>query len=204
VPAALPLDPFAVFLALAASGAGCVRVLALLPGLVAGDLLAGLPWPVMLMRVFGALAVQGLLPAGGFHTRFVFVTCLQGLWSVVMLDWLNLYPAGFVYAAALAQGMLWWGLTAPLFGSGRLTHMATWLPYPLGLMLVVLVWDRPQGLWPLPEGGLGSRWPVAVWLTLMLAVHPLCRLLVQRRQAKRSVLEGMVWSREAKKTPLQG
>lgn len=174
VPAAMPLDPLWVFLAARGGGRKWVLGAALLPGLVAGDLLAGLPPVALAARVAGLGVVLWTSPSGRFHTRFFYAMCVHGLWSSIALDWVRMYPAGYLYLAWGAQGILWWGLSAPRLGGGRLAHAGRWLPLPVAVLAAHLLLGGPA-LWPLPRPGAGSGWPLAAVMTAIALAEPLWR-----------------------------
>lgn len=200
IPAAVPLDPLWVFLAARGGGRRWVLGAALLPGLVAGDVLAGLPWEGVATRAAGLAVVLWTSPEARFHTRFLHAMCVQGLWSSLAPDWLGVYPVSYLYLAWCAQGVLWWGLTAPRLGGGRVSHAWLWLPLPLGVGAAHGLLGGPE-LWPLPRPGFGSGWPLALTATFLALACPLWRagrwgwaFWKRRGGKKRSAYKDLLWT----------
>jgi len=173
VPGAVPLDPLWVFLALGGHTRARIKVPALLPGLVLGDMMAALPWPVILLRAVGMMGLAWIKPGGGFHHRYFSFMTQHALWSAVMSDWLGDYPLGHLYLVWVIQGTLWWGLTAPAQGGGKLRPFVPLVWVPAGVGVLHLLFPAP-GLWPMPrlgsQSGLWLRVGASVMLLIPLAV----------------------------------
>jgi hypothetical protein len=193
VPAAVPLDPLWVLLA-ARGGLRKPHVaLALLPGLIAVDLLAGMGGWVVAARVVGLAAVLWTSPEGGFHTRYLHALCLHGLWSSLVPDWQGVYPLSYLYLVWGAQGLLWWGLAAPKRGGGHLARAGIWLPVPLAVLAAHVLLSGPS-LWPLPRPGFSSGWPLTLAATLVVLVHPGVKTIRWWRNRNTGTPSVEVWS----------
>jgi len=168
VPGGLVLDPLWLFLSLRGGQNRWVRFAALLPGLVIGDLLAGLDPVVIGIRVLGVLSVLGTEPRGaGPHAQWLYGTLFHGLWTAVAVDLMGFYPLGFICLTGWIQSLLWWGLGAPDTGGGPLPPLRQWIWLPLLLVAVHLVFPSSP-LWPLPHMGQTSGWGLRVSSMLLL------------------------------------
>lgn len=178
VPGAVPLDPLWVFLAMDAKTPPRIRVPALLPGLIIGDLMAGLPWPVIALRSAGLAVLANVRLEGGFHRRFAFWMVHHALFSAVMSDWLGDYPLGFLYAVWLPQGLLWWGLAAPRGERIPWRALAPMVWLPVCLAVLHLFFHAPP-LWPPPRLGSHSGFWMRTVASLLLLI-PLAAALLRR------------------------
>lgn len=167
VPGAVALDPlwmFAVYLQLQGVGS---RVWWLLPGLLLGDMFAGLPWPQVMMRGAGFGLLAGLPVKGGYRTQLLFWITRHGLWSAVMPEWLGLYPVGYLYLIWLLQGVLWGGLLLPREKDvpGTAGWPALLIP---GLLVLAHLFFTAPGLWPIPQLGDHSGWGIRIVSGLLM------------------------------------
>jgi hypothetical protein len=165
VPAAVMIDPLPILLAKRDYD---VSGLLFLPGLIAGDLMAGMGVGPMLGRAF-LICLFWLSPVeGGFHRKAWIWTFQYALITGIAVDMRGVYPLGFVTAAGILQGFLWWGLLTPKTGGGTLMPLGPLLFPPVALLLVHLVLPSPA-LWPLPAmRDTSSGWVVGFSLLVLL------------------------------------
>lgn len=188
VPGAVALDPlwmFAVYLHLK-NGKGWV--FSLVPAMLIGDWMAGLAWAQIFLRTGGFLLLAGWPKQGGFNHLSLFWVTQHALWSSLMPDWLGYYPLGYVYAVWLIQGLLWWGLFAPLKDGGSLSPVGSLLIAPVVLLLFHLLLPSPD-LWPLPELGEHSQ----LWLQIvsgMLLFIPIIIFFIKKPRPERNPIQG--------------
>ncbi len=144
IPAALPLDPLPLL-------AGRIRnPLWLLPGMILGDLLSGLPWSGGVARALG-VAMLGRVAAGRAGPWVFWMP----LWTALGPEWRGEFPLYYVYVAGLLQGGLWAVLAPRGWRARDFVHLAL----PAFLALLHLVCGGPP-LWPLPS--FGSAGPLAL------------------------------------------
>jgi hypothetical protein len=188
VPAAVALDPLWVFAVLLYAKGGKLWVLSLVPGLLLGDVLGGLPWSQLMMRTAGFLLLAHLPVKGGFHRQCLFWITQHGLWSAVMPDWLGLYPLGYIYTIWMLQGILWWGILVPKQASD---NSEPWWPLLLtpALLLIAHLFFVAPGLWPVPQLGSHSGWTIRI-LGGLLLLPPLAGYVSGRKASGGQRLSG--------------
>lgn len=180
VPGAVALDPVWLILPWIMLRGGRYWMLALLPGMVIGDVLAGFPWPQIGLRVLGIFVVGGLVSEqDGFHRQAAFWILTHALWSSLMPDWQGDYPLGYLYIVWTAQGALWWGLLAPK-NTGGLKPLTPLVLIPAGVLLLSLFLSAPP-LWPLPRLTAQSGLAFRIVATCLLAL-PLLPQLLRRKK----------------------
>lgn len=184
VPGAVALDPLWLTVPWIMLRGGRFWMLALLPGMVIGDVLAGFPWSQIGLRVLGACVVGGLVnERDGFHRQAAFWILTHALWSSLMPDWRGDYPLGYLYIVWILQGALWWGLLAPGTGGEHLKPVMPLLLIPVVLLVLHLFLSAPP-LWPLPrltaQSGLALRIGAACLLPLPLMLRFLLRSKIRK------------------------
>lgn len=185
VPGAVALDPLWLMLPLITLRGGRTWMLALLPGMLIGDVFCGFSWSQIGLRVLGACVVGGLVSEqNGFHRQAAFWIFTHALWSSLMPDWRGDYPLGYLYIVWVIQGALWWGLLAPGTGGGNLKPLLPLLLIPVGLLLLHLLFPSPP-LWPLPRLSAQSSLTLRIAATCLLPL-PLLLHLLRRRKTTRS------------------
>jgi hypothetical protein len=173
VPGALPLDPLPV------AAASTRNLLLLLPGLLLGDILAGLSIPAIATRTLGFLLLGALRPR--MTSTFLYWTLHFSLWTALPPDYRGEFALSYVYLLGLLQALLWSGILPHRFRRPQrqdLQHLAL----PMTLVLLHLIWKAPA-LWPLPT--LGSAGPLGFRLSAtLLLLAPALRFI--RRPQKSS------------------
>lgn len=185
VPSAVVLDPLWVFAVLLNAQGGRRWVLSLLPALLLGDWMGGLPWPQIVMRSGGFVLLAQLPVKGGFNRQCLFWITQHGLWSSVMPDWLGFYPLGYLYGIWMLQGVLWWGLLIPQKKESGGGAWWSLLSVPLLLLLAHFIFTSPA-FWPVPQLGSHSGWGIRI-LGGLLLVPGLAAYLPRRRTEVRAV-----------------
>ncbi|MEX2606215.1 MAG: hypothetical protein WD708_02625, partial [Kiritimatiellia bacterium] len=184
VPGAVALDPLWLLLPWITLRGGRCWMLALLPGLVIGDVLAGFMWPQIGLRVLGAFVVGSLISStDGFHRQALLWILTHALWSSLMPDWRGDYPLGYLYAVWVLQGALWWGLLAPGKGFGSLKPLFPLLLIPAGLLVLHLLFPAPP-LWPLPRLAAQSSLALRIGATCLLPLPLLLRIWSRPKSRK--------------------
>jgi len=184
IPGAVVVDPFPILVALHKSNpekAGWTGF-CYLPGLILGDLLAGIGLWTLLARALIACILIGLPTQRGFHFNSWRWTFQFALATGIFVDVTGYYPLGFITLVGAVQGFLWWGVLAPKAGGGTLRPLLPLLMPPLNLLLLHLLFSSP-GLWPVPVlGDHSSRWLQGGALLILL--EPLLWKLPKLRRKK--------------------
>mgnify|MGYP001071292066 CR=1 FL=1 len=187
IPGAVVIDPFPILLALHKSKpekAGWTAFF-YLPGLILGDLLAGIGLWTLLARALVACILIGFPTQRGFHFNSWRWSFHFSLATGILVDITGYYPLGFITLVGTVQGFLWWGILAPKAGGGTLRPLLPLLASPINLLLLHLLLPSPA-LWPVPVLGDHS-FP---WLqagAFLVLIEPLLWKLPKLRIKKQPV-----------------
>lgn len=184
IPGAAVVDPFPILLARHKSKTETADWTAFfyLPGLVLGDLLAGIGLWTLVARALVACLLIGLPTQRGFHFNSWRWTFQFALATGILVDITGYYPLGFITLAGVVQGVLWWGVLAPKAGGGTLRPLLPLLVPPINLFLLHLLFSSPA-LWPLPVLGEHSSYWLQAGAVLVL-LEPLLWKLPRLRRKK--------------------
>jgi hypothetical protein len=184
VPGAVALDPLWLILPWIMLRGGRYWMLALLPGMLVGDVLAGFAWSQIGLRVLGGFVVGSMISTqDGFHRQAALWILTHALWSSLMPDWRGDYPLCYLYIVWILQGALWWGLLAPGTGGGNLKPLMPLLLIPVGLLILHLLLPSPS-LWPLPRLTAQSGLALRIGASGLLSLPLLLRLLGRRKATR--------------------
>lgn len=177
VPDAAPLDPLALclagVLATASRKQTPLALSLLLAGMVAGDIVAGLPLVSALLRVAGFLALLSIKPKTLSGIWFaLWFAVHHATWTAAAPEFLGLFAFPHVYLVTLTQHVLFLAAGSHLLQRGVPPRdKQAWILglVPLAVMFAAVTL-RPSRLWPPPR--LGDTWG---W-TGLLVVLPLVLL----------------------------